>query len=213
MFDQESVCAILKMILPVVPRPDKFTWVADPKGIFSIKSAMLLLQSHIRLAALDPIWIKFWKCKIHERLRTLVWHIGSGALPTNLNFFTQMAKGDTSCPLCNDDVESVLHLFFKCHATKIFWFGACWGLRPDLFMVNEVIDVVKMVVKPPIPPSAQSCLKQNFVLASVQIAHTLEAIWRYRNQHVHHLKIENPFVSIKALELRIVEHVQCVWSE
>ena len=137
---------------------------------------MVLLQSHIWPAAPESIWIKFWKCKIHERLRTLVWHIGSGALPTN-----RMAKGDTSCPLCNDDVEFVSHLFFKCHATKMFWFRACWGLRPDLFMVNEDIDVVKMVVKHPIPPSAQGCLKQNLVLASVQIAHMLEAIWRYRN--------------------------------
>ena len=43
----------------MVPRPDKFTWVADPKGIFSVKLAMLLLQSHIWPATPDPIWIKF----------------------------------------------------------------------------------------------------------------------------------------------------------
>ena len=142
---------------------------------------MVLLQSHIWPAAPESIWIKFWKCKIHERLGTIVWHIGSGSLSTKLNFFSLMAKGNPSCSLCNDDVKSVSHLLFKCHATKMFWFGTCWGLRQDLFMVNEDIDVVKLVVKPLIPPSAQGCSKQNLVLASVQIALTLEVLWRYQN--------------------------------
>ena len=30
---------------------------------------------------------------------------------------------------------------------------------------------------------------------------------------MHQSKVENPFVSIKALECRIMEHVLCVWYE
>jgi hypothetical protein len=55
MFDQESVVAITKIILPVVPRQDKLTWVADPKGLFSVKSAMGLIQRDVWPAAPDPI--------------------------------------------------------------------------------------------------------------------------------------------------------------
>jgi hypothetical protein len=213
MFDQVSISAILRISLPLVPRVDKLTWVANPKGVFTVKSALVLLQMHIWPTAPNPIWHKFWKCKMHERLKTLIWRIGCGALPTNLNFFTRMAKGDPSCPLCNSDFESVAHLFFKCQATKMFWFGTCWGIRADLFLVNEDLDVVKLVVNPPIPHSAQGMLKQNLDFAFVQIALTLETIWRFRNQFVHQSKIENPMVSIKALEFRIVEHMQGMWSE
>uniref|UniRef100_A0A2N9G9A9 Reverse transcriptase domain-containing protein n=1 Tax=Fagus sylvatica TaxID=28930 RepID=A0A2N9G9A9_FAGSY len=213
MFDQVSVSAILRISLPLVPRADKLTWVADLKGVFTVKSAMVLLQRITWPAVPNPIWLKFWKCKMHERLKTLIWCIGCGALPTNLNFFSGMAKGDPCCPLCNADVESIAHLFFKCQATKMFWFGTCWGIRADLFLVNEDIDVVKLVVNPPIPHSAQGMLKQNLEFASIQIALTLETIWRFRNQLVHQSKIENPMVSIKALEYRIVEHMQEMWSK
>jgi ribonuclease HI len=82
-----------------------------------------------------------------------------------------------------------------------------------MFVVNEDIDVVKLVVDPPIPFSASGMVIQNLELATVQIALTLEAIWKFRNQLVHQSKLENPFVSIKALECRIMEHVQCLWSE
>ena len=205
MFDQVSVSAILRISLPLVPRADKLTWVADPKGVFTVKSAMVLLQRITWPAIPNPIWLKFWKCKMHERLKTLIWRIGCGALPTNLNFFSGMAKGDPCCPLCNADVESIAHLFFKCQAKKMFWFGTCWVIRVDLFLVNEDIDVVKLVVNPPIPHSAQGMPKQNLEFASIQIALTLETIWRFRNQLVHQSKIENPMVSIKALEYRIVD--------
>jgi hypothetical protein len=125
MFYQESVMAITKIILPVIPRTDKLTWVANPKGLFSMKSVMVLIQRDVWPAAPDPIWHKFWKSKIHERLKTFVWCIGCGTLPTNLNIFFRMSKGDPRCPLCNSEVESVSHVFFKCQATKMFWFGTC----------------------------------------------------------------------------------------
>ena len=32
----------------------------------------------------------------------------------------------------------------------MFWFGTCWVVKADLFVVNEEIDVVKLVVDPPI---------------------------------------------------------------
>jgi hypothetical protein len=79
MFDLESVNAISNIVLPLVPRHDKLIWIDDPKGMFSVKSALKLHQCHLWPENPDPIWRKLWKCKIHERLKTLVWRIGSGA--------------------------------------------------------------------------------------------------------------------------------------
>ena len=55
---------------------------------------MGLIQRDVWPAASDPIWHKLWKSKIHERLKTFVWRIGCGILPTNLNIFSRMSKGD-----------------------------------------------------------------------------------------------------------------------
>ena len=213
MFDQESIMAITKIILSIIPRHDRLTWVADPKCLFSVKSAMGLIQRDVWPAAPNPIWHKFWKNKIHERLKTFVWRIGRDILPTNLNILSRMSIGDLRCPLCNSELESVSHVFFQCQATKMFWFGTCWGIRAELFVVNMDVDVVKLVMDPPIPLSDPGVMQMNKNLASVQIALTLEAIWRFHNQHVHHSKIENPNVSIKVLEFKVVEHMQKLWAE
>lgn len=96
-----------------------------------------------------------------------------------MKFFSRLSKGDLGCPLCNNDVESISHLFFKCNASKMFWFGTYWVVKADLFVVNEEIDAVKLVVDPPISITNPLLLKQNMELASVQVALTLEAISRF----------------------------------
>jgi hypothetical protein len=68
--------------------------------------------------------------------------------------------------------------------------------------------MVKLVLNPPIP-SALHCEKNLAKLfASIQIALTLELIWRFRNQVVFQVKLDCPLLLIKNLELRIVERVQ-----
>ena len=34
----------------------------------------------------------------------------------------------------------------------MFWFGPSWGIRAELLLVFDEIDVVKLVVNPPSPP-------------------------------------------------------------
>ncbi len=43
LFDAASVFAILKINIPLCPLEDKFVWVEDLKGLFSVKSATKLL--------------------------------------------------------------------------------------------------------------------------------------------------------------------------
>ncbi len=88
---------LFQIVPPLVLVHDKLTWIADHKGVFSVKSALKLNHSHVWPANPDPIWHSLWKCKLHERLKTLVWHIGNGILPTNLNYFSKLFKGDPSC--------------------------------------------------------------------------------------------------------------------
>jgi hypothetical protein len=43
LFNAASVSAILKINIPLCPLEDKFVWVEDLKGLFSVKSATKLL--------------------------------------------------------------------------------------------------------------------------------------------------------------------------
>jgi hypothetical protein len=209
-FDAESVIAICRIHLPIQPSPDKLCWIADPKGVFSVKSVYKLNISHTWPCNPDPCWKALWKSKLHERLKTLIWRIGCNALPTNLNIFSRLSKGSPLCPLCGAEVESISHLFFKCEVTKIFWFGISWGIRADLLPVASEMDVVKLVVNPPVSPSTSLNPRTISIQSSVQFALILEAIWNYRNRYVHSNNLESPLVSIKTLELKIIEHWRAV---
>jgi hypothetical protein len=122
LFDEDSVTAICRIHLPLRPSPDKLCWIADPKGVFSVKSVYNLNLCHTWPCNPDPCWKALWKCKFHERLKTLIWRIGCNALPTNLNIFSRLSIGSPLCSLYGVEVESISHLFFKCEVTRVFWF-------------------------------------------------------------------------------------------
>ncbi len=205
-FNEDSITAICRIHLPLQPAPDKLCWIADPKGVFSVKSVYKSNHSHTWSCNPDPCWKDLWKCKLHERLKTLIWRIGCNALPTNLNLFSRLSKGSPYCPLCGVEMESIPHLFFKCQVTRVFWFGTSWGVRADLLPVATEIDVVKLIVNPLVPPSTSSNPRSVSAQASVQFALTLEAIWSFRNRYVHLNNLESPLVSVKILEIKIIEH-------
>uniref|UniRef100_A0A2N9ETY0 DUF4283 domain-containing protein n=1 Tax=Fagus sylvatica TaxID=28930 RepID=A0A2N9ETY0_FAGSY len=60
-----------------------------------------------------------------------------------------------------------------------------WGIRADLLPVLSDMDVVKLVVNPPVPTSECSSSRLLSSQASVQFALILEAIWNFRSRHVH----------------------------
>jgi hypothetical protein len=134
LFDSESVCAILKISIPLSPIEDKLVWVADSKGLFSVKSALKLSMVHLESPIIDPCWSSLWKCKIHERLKMFLWRIGSEILPTNTALVAEWARGDPLCPLCHVENETLPHLFFYCQVLRLFWFGVCWVSDQKLFM-------------------------------------------------------------------------------
>ena len=151
LFNADSVEAILNIPIPSFPKPDRLVWIADPKGLFSVKST---LKTHQIPAAVEPSntpWNCFWKLKIHDRLKIFLWRLGSDSLPTKLNIAKRLGSGDTLCPCCNLEEESIIHLFFKCHAAKALWYANSWRIHSDNLLVHSCPDIIKLLVDPPFP--------------------------------------------------------------
>ena len=72
-------------------------------------------------------------------------------------------------------------------------------------MASEM-DMVKLVVNPPVPPSTSLNPRSVSTQALVQFTFIFEAIWNFRNRYVHLNSLESPLVSVKILELKIIEH-------
>ena len=74
LFDDDSISAIKKIVIPATPTPDKLVWILDSKGNFTVKSAFNInnVQGNEEN---EDIWKKLWKLSIHDRLKMLIWRI------------------------------------------------------------------------------------------------------------------------------------------
>ena len=64
MFSPISAQAILSILIPYWPKPDKLLWIPDSRGLFSVKSAYKeLLPTPPPQASSNVNWSKLWKFK------------------------------------------------------------------------------------------------------------------------------------------------------
>ena len=206
LFDEETIEAIKKISIPPTPISDKLVWILNSKGTFSVKSTYTTSQ-HIIEEDDGGLWKKLWKLKIHERFKGLLWQIASGILPTRFNLSTKLGWGDTNCPLCDSDEESIEHLFFHCTVARAIWFGTSWVVHSNQLAINSPIEIIKLISDLPI--YANSILPHSDILIHtiIQFVTTLDCIWTRRNHVVHKDSNFNMLVVIKNLEARIMEHI------
>jgi ribonuclease HI len=210
LFDYESITAIKRIVLPSAPRPNKLIWILNPKGNFTVKSAIRANQVNVDEAS-NEYWKKIWKLKIHDRYKLLVWRIATGILPTKLNIAHKMGITDTCCPLCHMNEESIEHLFFQCSISRAIWFGTSWAIHSSRLSLASCQDILKLICEPPIFTAAESSKAKDILLqTSIQFAITLDCIWNLRNQVVFKDLQVNLLVQIKNLETRIMEHINAL---
>ncbi|GJZ63978.1 RNA-directed DNA polymerase, eukaryota, reverse transcriptase zinc-binding domain protein [Tanacetum coccineum] len=98
---------------------DIWVWSLVGTGEFSVASVRKLVDD-IRLPEVSSQsrWIK----EVSIKVNVLSWKVRLDGLPTRLNISRRgIDIPSILCPICDCEVESVSHLFFKCHvATDIF---------------------------------------------------------------------------------------------
>lgn len=182
LFTPPNAQAILSIPIPIRPRPDELVWLPDPKGCFSVKSAYKQIVNHDTTSpTMEFNWKFLWKLKAPERIKLLLWRVGANALPTRDNLMIRMEVDNPNCLLCNQVLESPIHLFFKCSAAKAIWFASCWSFKSDQVPLHSNLDMVKLILGP--PPSL--CQAQDQWIVSLNMALTIKEIWRTRNDVLH----------------------------
>jgi hypothetical protein len=107
---------------------------------------------------------------------------------------------DTLCNLCNEEVKTFSHLFFKCNVARAIWYGCKWSLQTDEINVNRNEEIVKIVIDPP-----WQLPKETSEQLSLQMIITFEAIWNLRNQITHSGGEINLVSTIRGIEARVQE--------
>uniref|UniRef100_A0A803QEM4 Reverse transcriptase zinc-binding domain-containing protein n=1 Tax=Cannabis sativa TaxID=3483 RepID=A0A803QEM4_CANSA len=76
-------------------------------------------------------WKTLWNSPIHGRLKLLWWQLMRDALPTRGKIGMAIPLQARECPICGEEDETSIHLFWECYFAKAIWFGSLWGMRTD----------------------------------------------------------------------------------
>ena len=137
----------------------------------------------------------------------LIWRLANNILPTREVLARRIESQDTCCILCNEPLESVVHLFFKCPVARAILFGCRWSIRADCLNEHCLEDILKVVLDPPLPT------KVLHGQCTLQMALTLEAIWNHRNQVAFNDGKTNLITIINILEQRVKEYLPIIHHE
>ncbi|KAM6548802.1 hypothetical protein CsatB_020478 [Cannabis sativa] len=112
--------------LPLSPNAASnfWSWSGDRTGLFSIKNAYLLLQKnktqHVG-SDNSGFWRKLWQLKIPPKVKNLLWRAITDCLPTCLQLVTKHVSISAICPVCTDQVESIVHVLLTCPFAMSCW--------------------------------------------------------------------------------------------
>ncbi|KAL6194501.1 hypothetical protein ACLB2K_035585 [Fragaria x ananassa] len=121
-FTHEVVREIMGIPIPTTPLEDEFIWGPASHGRFTIKSATCWLQlqdkqEHSKIQLIK----KLWSLDIQPKIKFFRWLMLRGRLKTQDRLSRFGIVQDNSCPLCNEDNETMDHLFGYCKYAKEIW--------------------------------------------------------------------------------------------
>ncbi|GJS34388.1 RNA-directed DNA polymerase, eukaryota [Tanacetum coccineum] len=116
--EQEQYEALLVQVQDVnlVPVSDRWKWSLENSGDFSVASVRKMLDDKMLPDVTTKTrWIKLVPIKVNVH----AWKVKIDSLPTRFNISRRgMDIESITCSICDNEVESSSHLFFKCNMVR-----------------------------------------------------------------------------------------------
>lgn len=80
-------------------------------------------------------WNKIWRLNIPHKIRVFLWRLCRNNIPVRNRLRYKGVDVSILCPMCDNDVEHLLHVFFDCQFASQCWAYA--GLSYDMSLVES----------------------------------------------------------------------------
>ncbi|XP_048334803.2 uncharacterized protein LOC125423727 [Ziziphus jujuba] len=180
---------------------DKFIWIGNSNGCFSVKLAYKLeFEKNITES---PWWKHLWSSKLHERLNFFMWRLASKGLSTASNLMACNLQIDTTdCIHGCGCLETDCHIFFHCQVAKAVWFATPWGIKWDYFVSNSLKEKLNILANPIGVLPIDSADKEDFFLC---VAIVLDQLWKIKNSTIFENKLFSLGSTMDWLKVRFRE--------
>ncbi|GJW42114.1 SUN domain-containing protein 5-like protein [Tanacetum coccineum] len=106
-------------IVQLIDKPDSWTWILDNDVVFTVHATRVHLDSSL-LPSCSPC--TRWPKSLPRKVNIFVWRLALDRLPTRLNLSLRgLDIPSIKCPMCNNEVESVDHVFFGYDLSSNVW--------------------------------------------------------------------------------------------
>jgi hypothetical protein len=110
---------------------DRWTWIPDEDGLFSVKSSYTILENIFLVdegvgVLEEGVFSLIWKSPAPSKVVAFSWSLLLDRIPTRDNLaFRHILESDASllCVLCGMWVETTTHLFLYCDVSSLIWRG------------------------------------------------------------------------------------------
>ncbi|GAU39306.1 hypothetical protein TSUD_119110 [Trifolium subterraneum] len=126
-FPEDIAEKILETPLVSSVREDKVVWEEERNECYSVKSGYKLAMRYIIGSDKYHVrgnWNGIWKAQAPHKARHLLWRLCRGCLPTHSRLLERRVECTLNCPVCDEEIEDVLHIFFRCTVAWDSWSAA-----------------------------------------------------------------------------------------
>ncbi|XP_062021093.1 uncharacterized protein LOC133737577 [Rosa rugosa] len=139
-FYPEEVGIIASIPLSVREPNDKWMWHFSKNGVYSVRSGYHVFScteniSHRASSSggsgseTEKYWKSLWKARLPPKVRTFVWRLHRGIVPTRAALAKKYVPVDTRCAFCDSFMEDDLHLFKNCKVVEEFWLSGPLAIK------------------------------------------------------------------------------------
>lgn len=123
-FSEEDAGQIMATRIPTISANDRLAWSRTTNGKYTVKTGYQLWHAQnvgAGTVAQSNGWKRLWKLDVPHKIRVFLWRFCRNNVPVKSRLSMKGVRLPLNCPMCNSDVEDLLHVFFACPFAL-----ACW---------------------------------------------------------------------------------------
>ncbi|GAU34017.1 hypothetical protein TSUD_393630 [Trifolium subterraneum] len=127
LFSEDVAKRILETPLVSSVHEDKVVWEEERNECYSVKSGYKLAMCYIignDTYHVAGNWNGIWKAQVPHKTHHLLWRLCRGCLPTRYRLLERRLECTLNCPVCDEEIEDELHIFFRCAVARDSWCAA-----------------------------------------------------------------------------------------
>lgn len=131
-FTAEDMEKILEIPISQYTKEDRVYWAATKNDRFSVKTSYHIAveifsncgKSLASPSTNDKLWRQIWNVRIPPKVNHFLWRVCRDNLPTKDNLRKRRMTVDPVCCMCGEEMETTLHILFRCTYAIQVW-GRC----------------------------------------------------------------------------------------